>query len=47
MVAWMARGFANLEFPSTYTMLQDSLYVLDALTCALFAGLANKPGVVQ
>ena len=25
MVARMARGFASLEFPSTYTMLRDSL----------------------
>jgi hypothetical protein len=25
MVVRMARGFARLEFPSTYTMLRDSL----------------------
>ena len=25
MIARMARGFARLEFPSTYTMLRDSL----------------------
>jgi len=25
MVVRMARGFASLEFPSTYTMLRDSL----------------------
>jgi hypothetical protein len=27
MVVRMARGFASLEFPSTYTMLRDSLFV--------------------
>ena len=26
MVVRMARGFARLEFPSTYTMLRDSLH---------------------
>ncbi len=28
MVVRMARGFASLEFPSTYTMLRDSLKAL-------------------
>ena len=32
MVVRMARGFARLEFPSTYTMLRDSLLRLLSVT---------------
>jgi hypothetical protein len=35
MVVRMARGFARLEFPSTYTMLRDSL-LLSALSINVY-----------
>jgi len=36
MVAGMTRGVASLEFPSTYTMLRDSLPVEDSTVVDAF-----------